>query len=215
MKSSSGLSLTQRFKVHSENICALILDAGLVIRPYSNPSLSFFALLSETEKIEVIRDLQIYYQICLDVKMEGGSLRDPKHFTEKALLRQGLNADPFILEQIKSDNLVEAYTFSGTQIFRTLLFFEVCSYTLEDLYCRKWYHLYERAPEDQKNIEDTIGLFMSNPDKALEVPNKEHVIHERDSLERLSIRNKMYWMAPLKKEGKTEAILTIAKASLA
>ncbi|WP_413943123.1 hypothetical protein [Bdellovibrio sp. HCB-162] len=215
MNSSSGLSLSQRFKVHSENICALIGETGLVIRPYSNSSLSFFALLPNEEQLQVIRDLQIYYQICLDVKMEGGSLRDPRRFTEKALLRQGLEADSFILDQIRPNHLVEAYSFSQTQIFRTLLFFEVCSYTLEDLYCRKWYNLYERMVEDQRSLEQTLKTFMTDISKPLEVHNKEHVIKERDSLERLAIRNQMLWMAPLKKDGKTEAILTIATASLA
>ncbi|WII73347.1 hypothetical protein QJS83_05620 [Bdellovibrio sp. 22V] len=207
-------SLEERFRIHASNICALVEEEGIVIRPHARHGLPFFNLLNDDEKLQVIRDLQQYYQICLDVKMNGRSLRDTKFFTLKALERHGFAVDPDLLDKIESNHLVEFYNFLQTQIFRTLLFFEVGSYTLEDLYCRKWYNLYERTPADQAAIEKTAAELFAQK-KTIRVNNPEHVIKERDSLERLSIRNKLLWASPLKKEGVDVAVILIATASLA
>ncbi|UOF01288.1 hypothetical protein [Bdellovibrio reynosensis] len=203
------------FKHYSHKICGLIENEGVIIRPYANASLSYFNVLTEGEKAEVLHNLESYYQICLDVKKASRSLRDTRYFTECALKNLGYTVDPKMLDEIEDHHLVEIYSYSQTQMFRSLLFFDVCSYTLEDLYCRKWYSLYERTPEDHKLVENLVVKYMGAEKKVpIEVENPQHVIKEKDSLERLSIINKMLWLVPLYKDQKDVAMLLISTVVL-
>ncbi|XGC80016.1 hypothetical protein ACES2L_11820 [Bdellovibrio bacteriovorus] len=203
------------FKLYSNKICSLIENEGVIIRPYSNPSLSYFNVLSTEEQNEVLHNLESYYQICLDVKKSSRSLRETRYFTECALNHLGYTVDSQMLDKIEDHHLIEIYSYSQTQMFRSLLFFDVCSYTLEDLYCRKWYSLYERTPEDHKLVEDLVVRYMGSENKVpIAVANPQHVIKEKDSLERLSIINKMLWLVPLYKNEKDVAMLLISTVVL-
>ncbi|CAE80656.1 hypothetical protein AB1A79_13185 [Bdellovibrio bacteriovorus] len=216
MQSSSGLSRHARFKILSENISALIEEEGLLVRPYGHATLPYFNLLTAEEQEQVLRDILIYFQVCTDVKSQNGSLKDTRLFTEKAIHRLGVSVDPFILEQIQPHHLIEIYTQAQTQIFRSLKFFEVCSYSLEDLYCRKWYHLYQRSPEDQEKLESDIGLFYSqSPMRTLKATAPEHTIRATTSLERNEIITQILWLSPLFSNTKADSyILAVVTSRL-
>lgn len=216
MSSPQGLSRHARFKLLSENISALIEDEGLLVRPYGHPTLPYFSLLTPEEQEEVLKTIFIYFQVCTDVRSQNGSLKNTRLFTEKALHRLNVTADPFILEQIESQHLVEIYTQGQTQVFRTLKFFDVCSYSLEDLYCRKWYHLYERTPADQELLESNIGMFYSqSPLRTIKANIPEHTIRATASLERNEIITSILWFSPLISLNKEDSyILTVATSRL-
>ncbi|AFY02496.1 hypothetical protein [Bdellovibrio bacteriovorus] len=216
MQSSSGLSRHARFKILSENISAIIEEEGLLVRPYGHATLPYFNLLSIEEQERVLKDILTFFQVCTDVKSQGSSLKDTRLFTEKAIARIGVTADPAILDLIEPHHLIEIYTQSQTQIFRSLKFFEVCSYSLEDLYCRKWYHLYQRTPEDQEKLEAEIGLYYSNsPLRTIKGTAPEHTIRATTSLERNEIITQILWFSPLFSNTKEDSyILTVATSRL-
>ncbi|WP_374030914.1 hypothetical protein [Bdellovibrio bacteriovorus] len=216
MQSSSGLSRHARFKILSENISVLIEEEGLLVRPYGHTTLPYFNLLTAEEQEQVLKDILVYFQVCTDVKSQNGSLKDTRLFTEKAIHRLGVSVDPFILEQIHPHHLIEIYTQAHTQIFRSLRFFEVCSYSLEDLYCRKWYHLYQRTTQDQENLEADIGRYYSqNPLKTLQATAPEHTIRALGALERDEIITQIFWLSPLQSLTKGDSyILTVATSRL-
>lgn len=214
MQSSPSLSRQARFKILSENISSLMEDEGFVVRPFGHPTLPYFNLLSNEEQEQALKDLLIYFQICMDVRSQGGSLKDTRFFTERAIFRLGAEADAAILDFIRPDHLVEIYNQAHTQIFRSLPYFEVCSYSLEDLYCRKWYHLYERQPEDQALLEQSIAQFYSqNPLRSLEVTAPEHLIREKGSLGRMAILTKLHWLSPLNSNTQGESYILAVESS--
>lgn len=216
MPSPSGLSRHARFKILSENISALIEEEGLLVRPYGHATLPYFNLLTIEEQEQVLKDILIYFQVCTDVKSQNGSLKDTRLFTEKAAARLGVTVDPAILALIEPHHLIEIYTQAQTQIFRSLIFFEVCSYSLEDLYCRKWYHLYQRTPEDQEKLERDIGLYYSQlPLRTMKATAPEHTIRATASLERNEIITQIFWLSPLVSNSKDDSyVLTVATSRL-
>ncbi|UXR66018.1 hypothetical protein EZJ49_07125 [Bdellovibrio bacteriovorus] len=198
MDSTISLSRQARFKILSENISKAIEEEGFLVRPFSHPTMPHFNRLSIEEQEQVLKDLLTYYQVCMDMKLQGESLKDTRKFTECALARLNKKADPAIMDLLRPDHLVEIYNTTQTQVFRSLPYFEVCSYSLEDVYCRKWYHLYERSLEDQEQLDKYIGLFYAqNPLRTIEVHAPEHIIRENGSLERMEILTKMWWLSPL------------------
>ena len=214
MDSSVSLSRQARFKILSENICKTIEDEGFLIRPYGHPTLPYFNLLSIDEQEQVLKDLLTYFQVCTDMRFHGDSLKDTRKFTERALHRLNKRADPDIMKQLRPDHLVEIYTTANTQIFRSLPYFEVCSYSLEDIYCRKWFHLYERSAQDQDLLDKTLGRFYShNPLRTIEVADPEHIIREKGSLERMEILTKLWWISPLFSTIKEDTYLLAVETS--
>ncbi len=76
-----------RFKAHSENICGLIENSGILFRPYAHPTLMFFSQLSSGEPSDVLRNMMNYYQICLNTFNQGQSLKEPRALTRQAFAR--------------------------------------------------------------------------------------------------------------------------------
>ncbi|WP_374029129.1 hypothetical protein [Bdellovibrio bacteriovorus] len=210
MNEVQASTLSQSFRYHGEQICDLICDEGIVFRPYRSTLLPYFNLLTKEDQEDVVRDLKRFHAICSEVKKENHSLKDVRFLTETALKHLGLTTDPEFLKLIEPHHLTEIYTLSHLQIFRSFRFFELSSYTLEDLYCRKWYHLYDREEGDQEEASNKALEFMSlKPLRAFETHMKEHKIKERDTLERLTIYSQIHWLIPLYNEGVFKAFLVI------
>ncbi len=202
-----------RFVVHSENICHLIQEEGLLFRPFSNLSLPHFSVLTDLEKRAVVSNLMSYYQICLDVRATGHSLKEIRLFTEKALQRFDFKMAPEHLALIENDHVVEIYNVKQEQIFRNFRFFEVSSYTLEDLLCRKWYHIYDRKEEDNIRFhEKVIEFFSLEEKKSMPINLGETEIKERETLERLTIHAKVEWFLPIFKDRVFSAVMLLIKA---
>ncbi len=203
------------FKSLSESICKLVHDEGIVIRPYSNPRLPFFLSLDEAEQKSALANLKAYLDICESVKAKGYSLKDTRLLTDEALERLNLSADKKDLNVIKHNHLVEIYNLQHTQIFRSFRFFEVSSYTLEDICCRKWWHLYERSAENESLIQKIVADFLATENKtALKVKMPQHLIREKDTLERLIVRTQLLWIIPLFRGTELAGLMAIEESSL-
>lgn len=213
MKSSSR-SEHSKFRTHSENICHLISEEGLSFRPYAREALTYFSLLDERLQRAIVLDLMNYYQICLDMRSSGIPLKNTRQFTEKALDRLDLRIDPKELERIEDQHVVEIYDVEQRQIFRSFRFFEVSSYTLEDLLCRRWYHIFVRPPEHEAAFEAKVNEFFAMPvKKTMELGLPESPVAERDTLERLTVHAKVHCFIPLfDKDDQFKAVMLVISA---
>lgn len=148
----SGNENEQEFKRLSERIVGFLKADGLMRLPYSHPSLPYFSRLSNEKKSIVLERLSLYLDACSDTISQTGSLKDSKSFTQQMFKKIDAITDPDFFEKINDDHVVEIYSSDNCQIFRNLKFFEISSYTLEDLYCREWWDLYKRDDEITKKI---------------------------------------------------------------
>ncbi|MDG0818093.1 hypothetical protein [Bdellovibrio svalbardensis] len=207
--------MNEQFKTLAQQICNLFLDEGVLIRPFSNPRLSFFATLpKETQKV-VLNDMNSYRKLCETMKLRGQSLQSTRELTEQALLQLGLQANPDHLDVIENHHLVEIYNLNHTQIFRSFKYFEVSSYTLEDIYCRKWWNLYERSAEDESTIQKIVSEFLGTSEKTIQrVQMPEHIIREKETLERLVIKTQILWLIPLYRGSEFAAIMAVETSHL-
>lgn len=180
---------TKHFKALCEELCSFIEQEGMAVRPYSRPGLSYFQLLSEEEQGIAVQTLQNYLEVCRSVYKEGRNLKDASFLVHKGLEFFNYQCHSSIYELLeKESRIVEFYTPHNTQIFRTINYFEFASYTIEDLYCRPWNHLYIRDEEIDKLLIQGVGAVLTKsvgPEGVL-VPN-QHLLAEKSSLERVSI----------------------------
>jgi len=183
----------------------------MATRPYSHPSVSYFHLLSPTEQTKVIETLQDYLQICESVYRDKKSLKDTGYMVKKGLEYFSMTCHPHLYEMLaQRPMLVEFYSARHTQFFRSLNYFEVASYTIEDLYCRPWSSLYVRDAElDSILMEYAVNTLEGRiPDEGARIPT-QHIQTEKDSLERLNIKVDMMYIMPLKKDNKVQGFASI------
>ncbi|QDK38726.1 hypothetical protein [Bdellovibrio sp. NC01] len=203
-----------KFRTHSENICHLISEEGLSFRPYAREALTYFSLLDEALQRAIVVDLMNYYQICLDMRATGQTLKSTRVFTEKALDRLDLHIDPKELERIEDQHIIEIYDVDQRQIFRSFRFFEVSSYTLEDLLCRRWYHIFLRPPEHEAAFQAKVNeFFTASEKKTMELGLPECPVSESETLERLKIFAQVHRFVPLFDQNKQfKAVMLVITA---
>ncbi len=173
----------------------------MAVRPYSHPSIPFFQQLEEAEKTRVVTTLNNYLEICRSVYKETHSLKESEFLVKKALEYFKFTCDPKIFQLLKqSGRVLEFYSLSNTQFFRTINYFEFGSYTIEDIYCRQWNHLYLRDDAVGETIFNGVMAVTSgqSTDEGI-VISEEHVLTEKASLERLTIQVDEMRLMPLKK----------------
>lgn len=197
------------FRNLSEELCQLIEAEGLSVRPYKIPTLPYFLQLTEEQKSSVLQHLQSYLDICRMVRAKKHSLKETTFFVKTALEYFGFEVDKKVFDSIDLDTMVEFYSLNHTQIFRTLHFFEYSSYTLEDIYCRQWIHLYDRDPGVSQEFLRCAESLVLGSEQIIVPDIGEHFLVERASLEKLKFKAKTLCIAKLEKDHKVAALLNV------
>ncbi|WII73732.1 hypothetical protein QJS83_07565 [Bdellovibrio sp. 22V] len=210
MTPQTSHSLATQFRALSEELCRFIEEEGLAVRPYATPTLPYFFQLDEETQKEVVGRLSDYLNICRSVYKEGHQLKESSFFIRKALEYYGYEYNPNLFEFLRNGRDVgEFYTLHHTQFFRTLNYFEFTSYTIEDIYCRQWIHLYQRDEEiSQLMFTKITTLVKENPQGSLYFSHP-HVLKERASLERIELHINGHHISCLRKDGEVQALTSI------
>ncbi|MBO9667686.1 MAG: hypothetical protein J7501_12835 [Bdellovibrio sp.] len=204
------------FRKYSNFITEMIQSEGLLFRPYSRTTLPYFSLLSEADQRAVLINLKNYAETCLAVNAQGHSLKETRYMVQECLRFNGFQMRPSDLELIEDDHVVEIYGGSEhQQLFRSFGFFLHSSYTLEDLYCRKWYHLYDRVADDQILVAEKVHDFLMQKDPApLKLMLPEQKIVEKDTLERLECHSSFEYLLPVFKGAELAGFMTLLKTRI-
>ncbi|MBV2168475.1 MAG: hypothetical protein KUL82_07190 [Bdellovibrio sp.] len=203
-------SLVSEFRSLCEELSSYIEQEGLSVRPYSSENLPYFLQLPQQTQEEVTDQLHDYLSICKNVYKDGHQLKETSFFIRKALEYYQFDHDPKLFEYIEHPrHIAEFYNLRSTQFFRTLNFFEVTSYTIEDIYCRKWVDLYERDEEITQMMYEKVMDLVRGRSKGNIFVSREHVVKERVSLERLELEIRGLHISTLHKNGELVALASV------
>ena len=167
-------------------LSALLAGHGIEAKPWRDASLPAFRKLDIKGQERVLGHLE---EIC--VQMEIHRDRDLDTIQNQILWRVshqfGFRFPANLFEELPKDAVIELYSKEGTQIFRSLQFFRLCSYTLEEIYCTPWFELFDHHKETmamcaqmmEKAVKGELRGVIKNP-----FPN--HDVAERLSAEKLS-----------------------------
>lgn len=111
----------------------------------------------------------------------GIELGDTPDLLKVALQVMGLGVDRKILEQIHRDDVVELYSLEHTQMFRSINFFQLCNYNLDDILMYEWFNLYERANGDTTQIFEQVLGHLKSDDCMTRFTMPKHLMKERFS----------------------------------
>lgn len=206
--------LTNQFRSRSENLCQVLEQEGLLVRPYQLASLPFFQALSIPEQQQAIHLIENYCAVCQSTRQAGASLRDGQAILDQALAHFNMQVDPEVFKFIGKGTVYEFYCVNQTQFFRTANFFEYTSYTIEDLYSRSWMNLYDRDEQITRKIMGYASQILTGAKTGVIRPDlPEHVLSERASLEKIKISVFFECLAPILQDGAVVGIVAAVKSS--
>lgn len=165
--------------------------------PVTSQGFSFFKAHSEGNQQLIVDRLEVYLDIFeMTLVMEDAS---DEQFIWNAFKKFNVFSGENFFEKYSPGDVVEFYDNSGIQVFRNYSFFDICSYSLEEIFARPWTDLYQRDSKIMRGINDTaIGIFSNKITKPVDNSVPEHDLVELESERRHRIRIKIKSFIPLR-----------------
>lgn len=191
-------------------------EEGVRILPFRSPHLPYFSGLSPAYQSVVLDRLKIFTEICEMTRKEGHQIKNTASLTWFALKRFGFSFGSDLFSQIHDQSVIEFYDEENIQIFRNLKFFEVCSYTLEDIYCRPWPELFVRSESGVTEglLQIIQGFYQGGNTKMTPVDLGSQTIVETSSMFEYQLKAQVNFLAPLFQNKRTVGFVAIEEAEI-
>ena len=213
-REQSSLALDESFKRLSKTICMLLSTEGVHIRAYRD-GLPYFSKLTVQQKESVVQHLRFFHDLCLDQVGEGYKLKDSLSFTWRAFRKLGLTPPSDLFHAVTDEHIVEIYSSENVQLFRNFNFFNVCSYSLEELHSLEWWSLYRRDPKITQMMFGAAEMIFTGQIKTCFPPNLgPHVVEELSSTGKLRMEYNVDLAGPLFKNKIPQAVILLERARL-
>jgi hypothetical protein len=170
---------------------------GLRLKPYGSENLCYFSVLSLAKQQVVYEDLRRYYQIFLEfIQLHDSFKNNIGHF-HLALKKLDIRVEDQVFSALNSEDVIEIYTLDSIQIFRTFNFFHLVTYTLEEIFCRPWFELYERDVFTNEANHKAVKFVLSGQTRSPFFPNiPVHDVYEKKEGGHSTTKIKHRFMAP-------------------
>jgi len=204
------------FMTLSNRIAELGRERGIRIVPFRDPALPFFSQKRLEDQRKILGDLSNYLGICEAAVQEGGQLHDPVAISWAAIKELGFRPPSDLFTYVRKDSVIEIHDPVGIQIFRNFRFYSYCSYSLEELHCFPWNHLYSRNDKVLHDLLGWVGKVYSGEIRGTTKTDlPPHVIEENYSPFNYKIQAEVAYIAPLYDETRRPvATVVIEKGSL-
>lgn len=180
-------SLTRRF-------CQILESVGIEQAAHGTEGPQYFAKLPPEQQIATIANFHRYLQVVESELSLGVTPHQESQLLWSMLSRLKLRPNSDLFRQVKDDDIVEIYETAGfVQVYRSLRFFKVCSYDLDDILCRPWYELYERDSSVTSKIFQTVSL-------ASKPGNQSSIAYDLgpQELREVDSKNNFHWLQEMR-----------------
>jgi hypothetical protein len=116
-----------------------------------------FAALPPDVQAMIHQRFKVYVEVCESLAATGVSLRDDRQFLWAMIKRLGVTPSSTLFTLLDESDVIEIYDMSElVQVFRNFRFYDVCSYSLDDVLSRPWFELYRRDAAVTYQIQGTV-----------------------------------------------------------
>jgi PAS domain-containing protein len=200
----------EEFKALTEEFCRMAQKEDVRVAPYSGAEPKFFPQLPEAMQIPILNSFRRYVDVAREVQANDGFLRDEQTFLWRMLQKLKLHPPSNLMSELRTGDVIEIHDPQLIQIYRSLSFFSICSYTLDDLLARPFWELLWREEHVTAQLLDMARTVLSGEVigvQSLNIP--EHPILELQSVERRQSVIQQRMAAPLRDgTGTIAAIVT-------
>lgn len=116
----------------------------LFVIPFEELGLPFFTSLSHEQRTQVIQQMQTLLEIANDLQSHDLKVTDPANLIRTFFKKFNLHAPAWVIDSITKDDFVDVWNFDSRLVVASFNFFDICSYSLEEIFCRPWSELFSR-----------------------------------------------------------------------
>lgn len=204
----------EAFREISQRIHHLATQAGVKVKGYHDPDLPLLRAFNPAAQLKAVAALSTYANT-LDTADVDDSIAEQRALW-KALSVFGFVPPEDLFSRLRADAAIEVYDLEGRQIWRNFACMEVCSYTLEEIFCIELFDRYHRSPEMDAECKGKVAMFLRSGGPEICDPKIiPHSLIETRSEERLVLEVHHQLFSRLNgRDGSLRAWLVMSKATL-
>lgn len=189
---------------------------GYTVNPFRESNWVRFRTLPMPTIQKICANFSAYYEIYERVLAQEGSPNEESRLTWSALRKYQLLPCEGFFEQITEEDIIEFYDSNGVQIFHNTNFFDVCNYTLAEVFTYDFSELWNRdASLVQEIWKVATQAFSGQLHKVVDANIPEHILVERFSDSRSTISLRFRKFAPLfHKDGRVGALASVSRGRI-
>jgi hypothetical protein len=195
---SSVESFSRRLLLAATELSEIGITAGYRIVPATNSSLPLFKAVSVDKQRQIVEVLEKICSIYQAVLNEKQNIRNASSVIWMAFKALDIVPPSDFFDKVSSDDVVEIYSSDGLHRFANFKFFELCSYTLEQIYTLPWTEMWSRPDSAIESIKSHV-IKVLHPDQRCTflVNDEAHVVTEISSPFKWQIHYRPKYFAPL------------------
>lgn len=166
------------FKALLDAFCEMARRESADLLPYEGAGPTYFTSLSEAQQVQVLNNFRFYFEVCSETLAQGATLRDDKVFVWRMFQKMKVHPPSELMSSIQEGEVIEIYNADFIQVFRNLCFFEICSYSLDELLCRPFWELIHRDEKITGLIVEQASKLLTGFNGVFQFEVPEHVITE-------------------------------------
>lgn len=198
MMTETSDSLAERFLGRAIQISLFGSQIGINITPTLDPRMLIFKAMSVEDQIKAVQKIETNCEIFSSIVREKQDLRSSFSVVWKSLNFLGLRPPSDFFDKLTDEDVVQVFSYEGIHRFSNLKFFEMCSYTLEQIYSMPWDVLWKRDEVDAKYMADCVREVFSSDSRVSHKFNRApHRIYEASSVFRYESMYSLKCIAPL------------------
>lgn len=192
-----SVQLSNEFFIMLERLADALRVYGITC--YARSKEPLFFNLSVDEQKRAFNYLKSYMDILQSCHLRPNEANFDQKFIWSAFRSLDLIPNDDIWKYYFDGCVVEFYDMTGVQRFRNFNFFDICSYTLEDIFTKPWFSLYERDESITAAIvESSTKLFTKEIEYSIPTLVPDHDLIEKKSERQNYIRMHLDRFIPLK-----------------
>lgn len=144
-----------------------------------------------------------------DESISAGDKTDELFFLQRFLFLQKLKMAYKVTDIIDQNDVIEIYDRSAIQMYRSFNFFNICSYSFEELFTNEWWNLFERSVFVTNRLTKIFTDIFRDNDKEIKfIKVPDHWVNEIASKHKMGCYVRQGIACPLYDEsGTVSAVL--------
>jgi hypothetical protein len=190
--------LKRRFLKAATDLHHLGKSAGYTIIPTTNVSLPLFSALEYSKQLQAVEILEKSRDIYESMIKRQQDIRNPSLVVWAAFRYLNLVPPANFFDKFGEEDVIQIYTKDNYHLFANFRFFELCSYTLEQVYSLPWTELWYRDAEALADLMAVIaGALGPDQTDAISFNKPTHIVRELASPFKYELNYAVRGIAPV------------------
>jgi hypothetical protein len=203
-----GTNLLEEFRTLALRYAEIGAKEGVKIRPFLSPEMPLFQQNSPEEKKSATFFLKTVVGIHEETLAAGDDAIDSARLVWRALSKFSVVPAADTFARLTKDDVVLIYNEKQSVMFWNLQFFKYSSFTVEQVFCGKWWMFTKRDEAIFKNLSELVRKICTGEINGIFDPGiPGHMVEELQTEEKLKTWHEIPWGTTLTKKGEAAGFL--------